>query len=50
MTLILSNGKRIEDVVLAWASEKVKVGGREVPEAVDLEFSLSEIVDIAPGS
>ena len=51
VTLVLSSGRRVHDVVLAWASEIVKVGGRHVSDAGDLDFSVSEIVDVVqPGA
>ena len=51
VTLILSSGRRIHDVVLGGASDIVKVGGRHVSDGGDLDFSVSEIVDVVqPGS
>jgi hypothetical protein len=46
VTLILADGRRIHDVVLGGASHIVKVGGRPVSDAKDLDFSVSEIVDV----
>jgi hypothetical protein len=48
VTLILLDGRRIDQVVLAGASVIVKVGGRYVSVASDLDFSLSEIADVFP--
>ena len=48
VTLILSDGRRIDDVVLAGASVIVKIGGRYVSVASDLDFSLNEIADVFP--
>ena len=48
VSLILSNGRRVDNVVLGGASDIVKVGSRRVSEASDLEFSVSEIVDVIP--
>jgi hypothetical protein len=48
VNLILLDGRRINEVVLAAASEIVKVGGRDVSEASDLDFSLGEIADVVP--
>lgn len=48
VSLILSSGRRIDDVVLGGASEIVKVGGRRVSDASELDFRVSEIVDVIP--
>jgi hypothetical protein len=50
VTLILSDGRRIDDVILACASEIVKVKGRDVTDAGDLGFGVGEIVDVIPKS
>lgn len=39
VTLILRDGKRIDDVILTGASEIVRVKGRDVADAGDLGFS-----------
>jgi hypothetical protein len=41
-----ADGRRIRDVVLGGASHIVKIGGRHVSDASDLDFDLSEIVDV----
>jgi hypothetical protein len=46
VTLILSDGRRIDDVILAGGSDIVKVKGRLVSAAKDLDFSVSDIVDV----
>ena len=46
MTLILSDGRRIDDVILAGGSDIVKVKGRQVSDAKDLDFSVTDIVDV----
>jgi hypothetical protein len=48
VTLILSDGRRIHDVVLGGASDIVKVQGRHVTSPEDLDFRLEEIVDVKP--
>jgi hypothetical protein len=48
VTLILLDGRRIDEVVLAGASVIVKVGGRYVSVASDLDFSPNEIADVFP--
>jgi hypothetical protein len=45
VTLILASGRRIDNVVLAGA-RIVKVGGRLVWGAGDLDFSPGEVVDL----
>lgn len=46
VTLILKDGRRISDVVVAWSDEVVKVGGREVKKTEDLGFVFGDIVDV----
>jgi hypothetical protein len=46
VTLILSDGRRIDDVILAGGSDIVKVKGRLVSDAKDLDFSVTDIVDV----
>ena len=48
VTLILSGGRRVDDVILAGGDVIVKVKGRAVADAGDLGFSVSEIVDVVP--
>lgn len=48
VTLILLDGRRIDEVVLAGASVIVKGRGRHVSDARELGFSLSEIADVFP--
>ncbi len=46
VTLILSNQRKIREVSLAWGEEIVKIGLNEVKEETDLDFKVSEIVDV----
>ena len=46
VTLVLSDGRRIDEVILAGGSDIVKIKGRLVSDAKDLDFSVSEIVDV----
>lgn len=39
VTLHLQNGKEVNNVILAWASEIVKVGGKPVSSEEELPFS-----------
>ncbi len=48
VTLILADGRRIKNVVLGGAEWIVKVDGRKVSEATELDFAVSEIVDVKP--
>jgi hypothetical protein len=48
VTLILSGGRWIHDVILGGAEYIVKVKGRSVSDAADLGFSVSDIVDVCP--
>jgi hypothetical protein len=50
VTLILWDGRRIDEVVLVLggASDIVKIGGRNVSVASDLDFTISEIADVFP--
>jgi hypothetical protein len=46
VTLILANGRRVRNVVLAGAEWIVKVDARKVTVAAELDFSVAEIVDV----
>ena len=46
VTLILSDGRHVEDVTLAGGSDIVKIMGRPVSEGKHLDFSVSDIVDV----
>jgi hypothetical protein len=48
VTLILSDGTCIRDVILGGGSEIVKVKGRHVSDARELDFGISEVVDVIP--
>jgi hypothetical protein len=48
VTLILADGRRIDNVVLGGAEWIVKVDGRSVNEETELDFAVSEIVDVIP--
>jgi hypothetical protein len=48
VTLILADGRRIENVVLRGAEWIVKVYWRSVTEATELDFAVGEIVDVIP--
>ena len=47
-TLVLRDGRRIKNVALAWNTEIVKIGGRDIHNAADLDFDLADIVDALP--
>ncbi len=46
VAFILSDGRRISGVVLAWGSEIVRIGGRDITSAADLHFKVEDIADI----
>jgi len=46
VTLILRDGRRIHDVVLAWGSEIAKVGTQIITKPNDLDFEIDDIEDI----
>jgi hypothetical protein len=48
VTLILADGRRVENVILGGAEWIVKVGDRLVTEATELDFAVGEIVDVIP--
>ena len=47
-TLLLRSGRRVPDVTLAWGSEIIRVGERAVSAESELDFALSEVVDVLP--
>lgn len=48
VTVVLSSGRVVDDVLLAWGSEVVKVRGRTVATEEDLSFRLLEVTDVLP--
>jgi hypothetical protein len=44
--LVLADGRRVHEVLLAWGTEIVKIGTRAVATPEDLDFALADIVDI----
>ena len=48
VTLILADGRRIENVFLGGAEWIVKVGDRLVTEATELDFAVGGFVDVIP--
>ena len=48
VTLILSGGRRINDIVLAGGDVIVKVSGRSVSDTRDLAFDVRDVVDVVP--
>jgi hypothetical protein len=48
VTLVLADGRRVGDVTLAWGHEIVRVGGRDITEAADLDFAPCNVVDAVP--
>ena len=48
VTLIIAGGRRIENVVLGGGDVIVKIDGRTISAPADLDFSISQIVDVVP--
>jgi len=48
VVLLLKNDQRIENVVLAWGSEIVKINNVPIEEIENLNFCASDIVDVLP--
>jgi len=46
VVLILKDGNKIEDVILAWGAEIVRIGDKKIAQDSDLEFSTQNIMDI----
>ena len=46
VTLVLGSGRKIKEVYLAWGRDIVKIGSRKVTTLSDLDFEVSEIVDV----
>ncbi len=45
-TLVLSDGRHVHEVLLAWGREIVQVGSRKVAGSQDLDFDPEDIVDV----
>ena len=46
VTLILTDGRLIYDVVLVWGSEIAKVGSKIITKTDDLDFRIEDIKDL----
>lgn len=46
--LVLADGRRIENVAVAWNSGIVKIGNTAVSSTEDLDFRLTDVVDARP--
>jgi hypothetical protein len=46
VTLILPGGRKIQNVVLAWGGEIVKIGNNQIASEDDLNFKVAEVEDI----
>ena len=49
VTLVLVDGRRIADVVLAWGVEIVRVGEHSVRLPEQLGFDIAMVSDVEPG-
>ena len=47
-TLVLGSGQLIPEVVLAWGSEILSIGGKPIAGFESLPFELSQVVDVLP--
>ena len=48
VSLILADGRRIQNVTLAWGSEIIRVGGQQVDTPSQLGFEIAMIRDVLP--
>lgn len=48
VTLVLRDGRQIKNVALAWNTDIVKIGGRDIHNAADLDFDVGDIVNAFP--
>jgi hypothetical protein len=46
VTLILPGGRKIKNVFLAWGSQIVKIGNKQITGEDDLNFKVSEVENI----
>ena len=46
VTLILSDKRKIENVILAWGSEIEKIENKQISSEDDINFKVAEIKDI----
>ena len=46
VTLVLANGRRIENVVLGGAEWIVKIGDRRITDSTELDFSVEDVVNV----
>ncbi|MCP3956072.1 MAG: hypothetical protein GY697_28235 [Desulfobacterales bacterium] len=46
VTLILSDNRKIKNVFIAWGSEIVKIGNKQIKEQDTLRFKISDIKDV----
>jgi hypothetical protein len=49
VTLVLRDGRQIKHVALAWNTAIAKVGGSDIRSTADLDFQMTDIVDVFPG-
>ncbi len=46
VTVVLVDGRRVREVFLAWGRDIVRVGNRAVSRPEDLDFRITDIVDV----
>jgi hypothetical protein len=49
VTLVLRDGRQIKHVALAWNTAIAKIGGSVIRGTADLDFHMTDIVDVFPG-
>jgi len=48
VTLLLQDGRKIRNVILAWGSEIIKIDGILIEEIENLGFEIRDIADVLP--
>lgn len=46
VTLVLRDGRKVEEVYLAWGREIEKIRNRSIKSIQDLDFNITKIVDV----
>jgi len=46
VTLVLGDGRKVNEVYLAWGKEIVKIRNRSIKSMEDLNFDITKIVDV----
>jgi len=46
VTLVLNDGRRIEQVFLAWGTEIVKIKNKKIEKSDELKFRIEDIAEV----